>query len=126
LRKLLLIIIILIPNYIWSQDYFFEFVGGWVSNFCFENDLNYGTLGLNGIEGFTNHELLVNVLDNSGNQIGNESYLSDSTVATAYLSTTSNSINFLSSSEILVGGYVRADEDVDSIEGGIIKYNFES
>ena len=83
MRKFILIIYVIILSRPYSaQDYFFEFVEGWRNNFCFEQNGNYNYLGLEVIDGPSDHQYLYNTLNPLGDTVDQITFFNDSTTST--------------------------------------------
>jgi len=123
MRKLLLsILIILTPNYSWCQDYFFEFVDGWVNNYCIELNNEYHFLGLGVGDNPTEHFYLYNLVDNNGQTFDQVLFEIDQFQSTSSMLTSQLAVN-ISDNEIAIGGNLGVDSSSGEVHGSIVYYN---
>jgi len=121
--KSICIAIILSLN-IQAQDYFFEFVDGWVNNFCYELNGEYVYMGLetNSINpGLGNHQYKYNLMNGSGELVSQVEFLIDST-ATTTTRIEPQVADWLNQDELLICGTIKY-EDPDNSIGTLIKYH---
>jgi len=107
-----------------AQDYFFEFVDGWVNNGCYEYNDQYHFLGLEIIGTSTEHQYLYNSLSENGNLLNQISHFQDSTSSTT-VKPVWQAFDWLSDSELLIAG-IYTYPDTNSQSASLVKYNINT
>lgn len=114
----LILIVILLPNTFWTQDYFFEFVEGWINNFALEYGDDYHLLGLGNSEGIGMHDLTYNILNSEGITELTHLYNVQGAVNTGFQNTSQVAIKVNNS--ILIAGHSSTDPSNNEFLGTIL------
>ena len=107
-----------------AQDYFFEFVEGWRNNGCYEFNNEYIFMGLQIAGGLSEHELIFNHLDFTGDLVNQQSFFVDSTLSTSSRNS-AYMYEFINDSILIGAGVVRI-EATNQLKGALYKHNILS
>ncbi|MFT4661769.1 MAG: hypothetical protein ACI8XB_002050 [Patiriisocius sp.] len=120
-RAIILITLILSSHFMGAQNYFFEFVDGWINNYGVEHDNGYLFLGMGTTFG-TNHWYIYNELDQNGELIDQNIHQVDSVLTLSSRVLPQMAVS-LDDNNLIIVGIVEVGED--EFKGTLTNYNID-